>query len=242
VGTTGDAFCENHGELEPQCAPTEIWTRALKRGAKRDSLADLRLEGRTWSFTQPGQPVLDIPDDCKTPMPVARTTGKTTTPASVPPSVTTTVTTSNNPNTKIVVKPFDLDPKQLDLIAYIPKARAFARQVVPDVELSTVTFESVETDGLIDVAANQANASGISFVSKAGECWAVAVLFVGGHVTASAVRNPGDMCDRTPVAGPPHCTVSQVYARIPQARTGKFLIYSGRGWTDGDTSIPDDCK
>ena len=49
------------------------------------------------------------------------------------------------------VRPIDFDPHRFDPSAYLPKARAVARELLPDAELTMLLFPAVKSDGFIDL-------------------------------------------------------------------------------------------
>ena len=98
--------------------------------------------------------------------PVAgRPTGRSPAPAHVGPAGEPPVTTPSGapgvdaattaglvhgafPNT--LSRPIDFDPHRFDPAAYLPKARAMARTLVPDGELTMMLFSAVSSDGFVD--------------------------------------------------------------------------------------------
>ena len=50
-----------------------------------------------------------------------------------------------------VVRPADYNPKRFDPVAYLPKARALAKTLVPDAELTSFEFDPVFPDGRVDL-------------------------------------------------------------------------------------------
>jgi len=53
--------------------------------------------------------------------------------------------------------PADYDPKHFDPVAYLPKARALARKLMPDAELIELEFYPVRSDGGVDLTARNAD-------------------------------------------------------------------------------------
>ena len=55
--------------------------------------------------------------------------------------------------------PADYDPKQLDPIAYLPKAVALAQKLYPDAKLTRFDFVPVRSNGLVDLTMTDAEGS-----------------------------------------------------------------------------------
>jgi hypothetical protein len=247
-GMSGNFFCANRSETLPRCDLKEVRARAIKQGAPEEALAQPHFERGKWSFqAHPRAPMFDVADDCnvstsahkRTPVP-----GVTSVPAppaahpvTTPPVVLTPDT--RDPDRKTLRKPFDMDAQNFDPVAYIPKAQAFARELVPGVDLYLLSFAKVREDGTIDLMKTGVDAASYVFIAKSGECWHVAVLFVGGQVMASAM--PDDDCEEKKTVRAPRCTLAEVYGRAPKPHKG-IVMYSSYGWEVDTKPVPDDCK
>lgn len=52
---------------------------------------------------------------------------------------------------KSATAPRDFDPRRFDPVAYLPKARALAKTLLPDAELTSFSFDPVFSDGRVDL-------------------------------------------------------------------------------------------
>ena len=99
----------------------------------------------TLPLPQPGRtPPPPAPLPPAGPVPVAVATGSASPGSPVSGSVAT-------PSAKEARHAADYDPRRFDPVAYLPKARALARSLLPDAELASFEFDPVASDGRLDL-------------------------------------------------------------------------------------------
>ncbi|HEU0037200.1 MAG TPA: serine/threonine-protein kinase [Kofleriaceae bacterium] len=113
----------------------------------------------------------------------------------------------------------DYAPKRFDPLAYLPKAKAIARQLLPDADFSELQFyENVQPDGHVDLTLPSESESYFEFRSpsrsKAAKqdttevgCYVMVYITPTG---AEARIRDDDECDH-PIRPPPRCTLAEVW-------------------------------
>jgi serine/threonine protein kinase len=193
--------------------------------------------------------------------PIATTRGQPSVPVTVAASGT------GSPASPMIMKP-DYDPKQLDPSAYVARATAIARQIVPDAELTLINFAPVLSNGRVDLTLPGANTT-FMFVSPANRnAKPVGVpantpltrnCFVMVKATATDVRAfsmPTDDCGNYMPMTKIECTTRDVWKRAIDmgqkadlsAELAMIQTPKGKHWsftTGGSSesiSIDDDCR
>ena len=111
---------------------------------------------------------------------------------------------------------------RFDPLAYLPRARALARQIYPDAELTEFEFyENVLPDGWVDLTLKSSSTSYYEFRSPSHSVFPPTrnatnddiPCYVVVDITASSVRariREDDECNH-PLRAPPRCTFAQVW-------------------------------
>ncbi|MBA2539857.1 MAG: hypothetical protein H0V17_09505, partial [Deltaproteobacteria bacterium] len=142
----------------------------------------------------------------------------------------------------------DFDPSKFDPLAYLPKAKALARTIYPDAELTEFEFyENVLPDGSVDLTLKTSSSSYYEFRSPSHSVFPPTrnatnddiPCYVMVDVTATGITariREDDDCNHT-LKAPPRCTFAQVWQlsrtkdTIP-ATVG--FLHDGTWWFDHD--------
>ncbi|MEO8705098.1 MAG: hypothetical protein ABI867_33905, partial [Kofleriaceae bacterium] len=152
------------------------------------------------------------------------------------------VGTQTRPSTRLAI---DYDPKHFDPIAYLPKARALARRVYPDAELTEFElYENVRSDGVVDLTLPSESTSYYEFRSPAhsvfprgGKPGDEIFCYVMVDISATEVRTrlrDDDRCDRT-LRGAPRCSLARVWRNalaggVPADKPATVAFLSDGKW------------
>jgi hypothetical protein len=138
--------------------------------------------------------------------------------------------------------PYDFDPRHFDFLAYLPKARALARKVLPTAELLNLEIDAAPANGELDLVANPDKNASFTFANTTEPCSLVGIFFFAGHVTAS--RQHRD-CETFKAGLPkvPRCTVPALFTKVKPTKAKVYVLYTVRGWSvDNSPFMDDDCK
>ncbi|HTL32534.1 MAG TPA: serine/threonine-protein kinase [Kofleriaceae bacterium] len=237
------AKCPEQVEQVPRCKLADVWQRAIAKGQKRGTARIEWLAGR-WLFNGSG-PQLEIQDDCSptaavtVPKPVAFDAGlASASPADA--SVPADAPSWAPKGYAVMELPFDFDAEHFDPIAYIPKARANARKLAPDVEVTLFYVEGLRRDGTADLRNAHQTGFQASTVGPAdGKCIWVSMAFYNGKITMT--KTEGKTCMGA-ILGPPKCSVAQMFERTKATtETLDLGLIKGR-WQHVRDMYDDDCK
>jgi hypothetical protein len=165
------------------------------------------------------------------------------------------VTTTTIPNSAIT-EPADYNAKNFDPIAYLPKAIAFARKLVPDARLTSFEFGTAYPDGRVDMtnpgeADNQYTFRSVSKSAGTGDRLCMIHLELGPKTkTARLVED--DECNAKLVRHP-KCSFASVWKQAmasespPKDKAGRIGWLYDEKWfldtkADGMSSFVDQCK
>jgi hypothetical protein len=247
VTRTASEGCTDTEQRPPRCRLAEVWAKARAAGFLTSLPAWLHWHNEVWEFhgeTDQGDRLVRYTDDCgaKPQKP----------PVDLPAS-------AQFPDSFTVVN--HLDARRFDPLGYLPTARALARKLDDDAELSSLTFSPVTPDGHLVFDLGGGHVYEYSFVSPSRalrppdaqqrrKCVVTVSLVAGG--TASVERSSAEYCERV-APRPPRCTLAQLWTRALAAGVSKSddarLRWSGTDWTfDGvkagnylTLEFPDDC-
>ena len=180
-------------------------------------------------------------------------------PGTAPPITTPQLTIVDTSGPRTAARP-DYDPQRFDAIAYLPKALAQARALLPDAALVSFDVDGVRADGRADLTLSTEFDAAYVFRSPSrsvrpdvppGVPVEIACMV---HVDVTPAGTEAyvvshETCDE-PLRPPPRCTLAHVWAQAladrVRADTVAQIDYLFDGWfvQDGgdlSTSIRDDC-
>ncbi|MCA9599021.1 MAG: serine/threonine protein kinase [Myxococcales bacterium] len=136
-----------------------------------------------------------------------------------------------------------IDLKHFDAIGYYPEAEKLARGVYADAGLTSMSIDSPDKDGLVDVTEDGIVSYSFRSPKQGGSNCLVSVTVTEDGAMATAM--PISVCFAA-IVKPPSCALSTLRAKMG----GRFaadatLTYGSGGWTvvsgDDIRMIPDDC-
>ncbi|HEU4732567.1 MAG TPA: protein kinase [Kofleriaceae bacterium] len=239
--------CADDEERPPRCRFADVWAKARAAGFRVSEPAWLHWHGEVWEFhgtRDEGRELVRYTDDCGR--------GPRKPPVDTPASATF-------PDSFSVEN--HISDRQFDPLGYIPTARALARRLDDDAELTGLTFQPVTSDGHLVFDGGGGHVYTYAFVSPSraaqqpdasGRRKCVVTVEIVADGTALIRRESAEVCDR--VVGPsPRCTLAQVWARALAAAVDRSeparLEWSGADWRfkgvkAGNTitlDFPDNC-
>ncbi|HEY0193435.1 MAG TPA: hypothetical protein VGC42_20100, partial [Kofleriaceae bacterium] len=160
------------------------------------------------------------------------------------PNVTIGAASVPAPVGEQIVRPADYDPRRFDPIAYLPRAAALARELLPDARLTSLEFDPAFSDGHVDLTADGRDRE-YEFRSPARSAFPagrpanlparrrcrVHVEVGAGSISARVVES--DTCSARFVH-PPRCSFAAVWRQALAAGAKPDLI-ARIGWLSDET-------
>ncbi|MEZ4226783.1 MAG: serine/threonine-protein kinase [Polyangiaceae bacterium] len=143
-----------------------------------------------------------------------------------------------------------LDLSRFDAVAYLPTATKLAREQLADAELTNLVVESPRSDGLVDLADEDAGSAVVySYRSLKASTGAMGNCVVWVTVTTQgpAASQPPMASCMSGIVRAPRCSLRQVLQRAGSTGKDTTFTYSSGGWavvTENDDMpklVPDAC-